>query len=217
MYHSISNSENAMAVPPTQFAAQMDYLARNNFRVIPLREACHLLQTKSDLRRTIVLTFDDGYRDFLANAMPVLQQHHFTATLFVVTGRAGQASTWSRYDKTQPLLSVDELQRIKTMGFSLGSHTVAHVDLTTSDDDTLMRELNDSRATLTNWGENFLAFAYPGGQFTRRERDAVRRAGFLLKREPVLDSDSLDWFKRRVNGYYEIDYLLARARGIQTR
>ena len=72
--------------------------------------------------------------------------------------------------------------------------------------------------------------------FTQRERDAVERAGyhcavivggrwgngaetdrFLLKREPMLASDSLDWFARRVNGFYEWHYLWARARGIETR
>jgi len=226
MYHSISEVQNAITVHPTQFAAQMDYLAQNSFRVVSLQEACRLLQAKNDLHRTIVLTFDDGYRDFLTTAAPVLQQHGFTATLFVVTGLVGKTSTWSSFDKTQPLLSANELQHIKSMGFALGSHTVTHADLTTLYDDALMRELNESRAT----------FAYPGGRFTRRERDAVMRAGyecavivggrwgngaatdrFLLKREPVLGSDSLDWFAKRVNGFYEWHYLWAHARGIETR
>ena len=85
-------------------------------------------------------------------------------------------------------------------------------------------------------GESFIPFAYPGGTFTRRERDAVERAGyncgvivggrwgngpetdrFLLKREPMLASDSLEWFKKRVNGFYEAHYLMARARGVETR
>jgi len=236
MYHSISNAENAMTVPQTQFAAQMDYLAHNSFRVVSLQESCRRLQTERDLHRTIVLTFDDGYRDFLTTAVPILQQHGFTATLFVVTGLVGKTAMWSSFDKAQPLLSENELRHIKAIGFSLGSHTVTHADLTTLDDDALTRELNGSRATLAGWGEIFSSFAYPGGRFSQRERDAVARAGyncavivggrwgngnatnrFLLKREPVLGSDTLEWFAKRVNGFYEWHYLWARARGILTR
>src|SRR5258708_27417760 len=77
-------------------------------------------------------------------------------------------------------------------------------------------------------GETFIPFAYPGGTFAQRERDAVKRAGydcgvivggrwgngpetdrFLLKREPMLASDSLHWFKKRVSGFYEAHYLMA--------
>jgi len=214
----------------------MQFLADQGFQVVSLKEACRRLAADGDLARAIVLTFDDGHRDFLTNAAPVLQQHRFTATLFVVTGRLGDTASWSSVDKNRELLSRNEVCELKSQGFQLGSHTVSHADLRMLDDAALERELTDSHATITELGETFAPFAYPGGMFAKREREAVERAGydcavivggrwgngpetdrFLLKREPMLASDSLNWFKKRVNGFYEAHYLIARARGIETR
>ena len=237
MYHSISASaHDRLAVAPERFAAEMQLLAEQRFKVVSLAEACRRLASAQDLARTIVLTFDDGHRDFLTTAAPVLRQHGFTATLFVVTGRLGDTTRWSSTDKKSALLTRDQLRELRSEGFHLGSHTVTHADLRTLDEATLDRELGDSLAVIAGLGETFFPFAYPGGTFTQRERDAVARAGydcgvivggrwgngpdtdrFLLKREPMLASDSLDWFKKRVNGFYEAHYLMARARGVQTR
>jgi len=237
MYHSISyTSGDRFAVTPEQFAAEMQFLAAQRFEVVSFEEGYRRLSSADALARTIVLTFDDGHRDFLTHAAPVLQQHGFIATLFVVTGRLGETASWTSAGKTRDLLSRVELCELKSRGFHLGSHTVTHSDLRTLDSAALECELTESRATIAEMGETFVPFAYPGGLFTQRERDAVKRAGydcavivggrwgngpdtdrFLLKREPMLASDSLDWFKKRVNGFYEAHYLVARARGIETR
>jgi len=237
MYHSISEgNHDRLTVAPQRFAAEMRMLAEQEFKVVSLAEACRRLASTEDLARTIVLTFDDGHRDFLTTAAPVLLQHGFSATLFVVTGRLGDTAGRKQAQKTRALLNRDELCKLKSEGFQLGSHTVTHADLRSLDDAMLERELRDSRSAIAEMGETFIPFAYPGGTFTQRERDAVKRAGydcgvivggrwgngpetdrFLLKREPMLASDSLDWFKKRVNGFYEAHYLMARARGIETR
>ena len=235
MYHSIASCDgDRLATAPEMFGAQMRFLAEKGFQVISLEEGCSRLKSNCDLSRAIVLTFDDGYRDFLTKAVPVLEQYKFPATLFVVT-RTKEAE-WHRNGDRTPLLSWDEISEIKARGFSIGSHTVTHPNLLSLQAESLMRELIDSRAAIAELGETFIPFAYPGGTFRQRERDAVEHAGydcavivggrwgngpetdrFLLKREPMLASDSFKWFKKRVNGYYEPHFLLARARGIETR
>ena len=237
MYHSISNdSTNRLTIRPEMFAEQMQYLARQGFEVISLRKACDLLKAKTSLRRKVVLTFDDGYQDFLKTAAPVLKQYGFTAMLFVVPAWCGKTGQWRSNRKNERLLSTDELREVKGMGFELASHSMTHPNLTVLDDRALESELTGSRAAMAEWDATYFPFAYPGGQFTPRERNAVARAGydcavivggrwgngpetdrFTLKREPMLASDSLDWFSRRVNGYYEWHYLWARLRGFETR
>jgi peptidoglycan/xylan/chitin deacetylase (PgdA/CDA1 family) len=235
MYHSISDqSGDRLTITPDRFAAEMRFLAEQNFSVISLEAGCERLETGGDLSRTIVLTFDDGYRDFLTHAIPILERHRLPATLFIATER--KLASWRSNGNATLLLSRPELKEIKARGFSLGSHTVTHANLPSLDESALEHELTHSRATIAELGETFIPFAYPGGTFTQRERDAVERAGydcgvivggrwgngpdtdrFLLKREPMLASDSLAWFKKRVGGYYEAHYLMARARGIETR
>jgi peptidoglycan/xylan/chitin deacetylase (PgdA/CDA1 family) len=235
MYHSISScGDDRLAITPEMFVAQMRFLREGGFQVLSLEEGCKRLNSGGDLSRAIVLTFDDGYRDFLTAAVPVLEEYKFPATLFVVTQM--KEAEWRRNGNRKPLLSWDEISELKARGFSIGSHSVTHPDLPSLQKPQLERELIDSRAAIAGLGETFVPFAYPGGTFTPRERDAVERAGydcgvivggrwgngpetdrFLLKREPMLASDSLDWFRKRVNGFYEAHYLMARARGVETR
>lgn len=237
MYHSVADEPaDPWAVTPPQFAAQLTYLAENQFRVISLAEACRLLATGANLRRTVVLTFDDGYRDFLLNALPLLREFNFPATLFVVTGRLGQTAMWRSVDKNRALLTEAEVRQVQAQGITLGSHTVTHVDLTTVPPAQLTEELTTSQAAVAAWGEAFSAFAYPGGRFTAREQQAVQQAGYtcavivggrwgngpetnrwLLRREPMLAQDTLAWFAHRVRGHYELHYLAARWRGQATR
>lgn len=237
MYHSVAdNSDDRLTISARLFEQEMQYLAERRFEIVSLRAACALMRANADLRRKVALTFDDGYLDFLTTAAPILKRHGFTATLFVVTGTPNGGAQASGWRPPVPFLTIDQIRQVKAMGFSLGSHTVTHRDLTKCDAGSLMRELSESRSSIEAWGETFLAFAYPGGRFTRRERDAVEQEGydcaaivggrwgngadtdrFLLKREPMLASDTYEWFKKRVNGYFEPNYVWARARGIQTR
>jgi peptidoglycan/xylan/chitin deacetylase (PgdA/CDA1 family) len=237
MYHRISDdAADRLTVSPHLFAEQMAYLTRGGWCVLSLSEALNRLSSAGDLHKTVVLTFDDGYRDFLVRAAPVLLDHHYTATLFVVTGHLDHEAHWNSIRPQIPLLSHGELLELRVRGFGLGSHTVSHPDLTILDAGALEEELKVSRAAMVALGETFFPFAYPGGRFTQRERDAVEHAGYdcavivggrwgngretdsyLLKREPMLASDTLSRFKQRVNGYYEFHYLWARARGVQTR
>src|SRR5207253_11186003 len=74
MYHRISESAgDRLAVTPERFVAQMDFLAGHKFQILSLQEAQRRLSARDELARTVVLTFDDGYRDFLTTAAPILK------------------------------------------------------------------------------------------------------------------------------------------------
>ncbi len=106
MYHYIRVNPDprdrtgfALSVTPAAFHAQMDYLARNRFHVIPLSQAVAAIRTHGPLpSRPVVLTFDDGYADFYTTALPVMRRYGFTATEYVVPNLVGRGSfmTWSQ-------------------------------------------------------------------------------------------------------------------------
>src|SRR5882724_221027 len=98
MYHSISDNLFGMSHPyfhintsPEIFAKQMRWLRSAGYRTISLDEALNGLQARADLAKSVVLTFDDGYRDFYTEALPILKQHGFTATLFLLSDRIGNS------------------------------------------------------------------------------------------------------------------------------
>ena len=88
MYHSISSERPDpwdLCVAPDRFAAQAQLLA-DRFRVVSLTEL-RLAQTAGEpLGRAVAITFDDGYRDNLLAAKPILEEHGLPATVFVTTG-----------------------------------------------------------------------------------------------------------------------------------
>ena len=77
----------------SRFLAQMQWLARSRFRVAPLSQAIPDLLTGRITQPTVALTFDDGYRNNLDVALPILQQFNFSATIFLATGFTGSLKT----------------------------------------------------------------------------------------------------------------------------
>jgi glycosyltransferase involved in cell wall biosynthesis/peptidoglycan/xylan/chitin deacetylase (PgdA/CDA1 family) len=87
-YHSINtqpNSMQGMVQNVKNFEHQMRYL-KDNFRVISLTDLCRLLKNGKGLpKNSVVITFDDGYRDNYLNAYPILRKYKLPATLFLTT------------------------------------------------------------------------------------------------------------------------------------
>jgi peptidoglycan/xylan/chitin deacetylase (PgdA/CDA1 family) len=98
-YHRFAATGGKMAVSPTTFAAQLDWLARNDYHVIRLAQLLGYLEGRQTLpKRSVVITIDDGYESVHRHALPVLRKHGFPATLFVYTDfvGAGDALSWAQ-------------------------------------------------------------------------------------------------------------------------
>ena len=181
MYHRINvvtadtpPESRGLTVHPHDFARQMHWLRDHGYTSITQRDLWDALVCGHRLpRRPILITFDDGYRDVFFHASPVLRRLGFRATAYVVSGRisAGDPSflTW-------PLL-----QALERRGIEIGSHTVAHRDLTSLSDRALLEDLRSSRLTLERrLGHRLPWLAYPFGRNDARVRVQARRAGYLL-------------------------------------
>jgi peptidoglycan/xylan/chitin deacetylase (PgdA/CDA1 family) len=93
MYHGVTAEPlpvfNWCQLNAAAFADQIALLARE-YRVLPLSEVIDLLQRQAPLPdRTACLTFDDGFRNVLTTAYPILQRHQLPATVFLVTANVG--------------------------------------------------------------------------------------------------------------------------------
>ncbi len=179
-YHSISNDhEDELSLSSSMFSKQIAWLKENNYQAISLENACLKIRHKEDLRRCIVLTFDDGYADVMENALPVLEKYSFTATIFAVTGRLGSKSDWHRFSPSRWLLTEQDLGSLLGAGFTIGSHTHTHAELTRLDDSALIEELCRSRSFLQDrLGISACPFSYPYRSTGARERQAVVQAGY---------------------------------------
>jgi putative peptidoglycan lipid II flippase len=181
MYHSIARIDrdlNRVCVSPERFAQQLDWLHRNGLRGVSIREL-YQAKERGAASRLVGLTFDDGYRDFLTSALPILERYGFTATLFIVAGLLGGENDWDKEGPRLPLLDKDELREVMARGIEIGSHGLSHVRLAGLDHATLTREVQDSRELLSVLlGEAVDGFCYPYGSLDGPAVRAVQEAGY---------------------------------------
>lgn len=164
---------------------------RDRFRFLTPEE---LLSSRAD---GVLLTFDDGYANQAAHALPLIEEHEAPAVFFVATRHVADPGDWlpavrrAAAECPGPLppevrrdlfdgMSADELRTLASSPFvTLGSHTVNHPLLTRCYDEDLAFELADSKRFLEETvGRPVELFAYPSGDYDRRVAEAVREAGY---------------------------------------
>lgn len=232
MYHSISENLFAKSHPyyqinttPKVFARQMRWLKRAGYRTMDLTEMLTALEAGKDLSRTVVITFDDGYRDFYTDGLPVMKQCGFTATIFLATDRIHDTS--ARIEGAD-YLTWREVRELHAEGVRFGSHTVTHPDLRSLDPEQIDYELGYSKETIEQkLGTPVESFSYPSAfpeedrDFTRFLFDALENHGFesgvstiigrtclgnnrfFLPRLPVNSWDDAVFLQAKLDGGYD--------------
>ena len=86
MYHSIGEKNlNPMIIPTDKFSEQMKFLKENNYTTFTLDEVYNFFAGTIQVpKKSVVITFDDGYVDNYINAYPILKKYKFNATIFLI-------------------------------------------------------------------------------------------------------------------------------------
>lgn len=181
-YHRVSADRDELAVHPRAFRAQMDYLAEAGYRVLDVDGVADLLDSGETPERTVGLNFDDGYLDVAENALPVLAEYGFRATVFIATGVTDGRASFAWYRRQPPLLGWSEIAELDRGGpLRFDSHSVTHPNLLATDDRTAAFEIEESKRELeAQLGRPVVAFSYPAGLFGQRERNLVAAAGYRV-------------------------------------
>lgn len=184
MYHAIARvpeDPNRICVSPERFEAQMGYLKRRGLRGVSVRELLEAGGTRR-ARGLVGLTFDDGYENFLQDALPVLERFGFSATVFMVAGMLGGENRWEfRFDPRprMQLLTVEGVREVAARGMEVGSHSMTHPKLNHLESEALEDEVGGSRQVLSEiLGEGVDGFSYPYGFIDGASVRAVRRANY---------------------------------------
>jgi peptidoglycan/xylan/chitin deacetylase (PgdA/CDA1 family) len=172
-YHAIREGPAPLCVAPEQLARHLDLLLESGFEAHPVES---LLRPRAAACPRVCVTFDDGYRDFLEQALPVLEERGVPATLFAI---ASKDRSGVRGGVAGALLSFDELAEVARRGVTVAAHGLSHVPLAGLAPVALERELVGGRRRLEDCiGGPVDLIAYPFGAFDARVRAAVATAGF---------------------------------------
>ena len=188
VYHNIGKeARGRLVLGVDAFTEQMKYLKANGFRVVSVAEFVDWLQQRRQLpKKTVVLTFDDGYRSFREHAYPVLKELRYTATLFVYTDYVGAGRN---------ALNWDDLKALTAEGFDVQAHSKSHADLRRGDRETdaqyarrMQAELIEPpRLLARSVGRSVSFLAYPYGRLDDavlgKVKDHGYAAAFTVRRE----------------------------------
>jgi peptidoglycan/xylan/chitin deacetylase (PgdA/CDA1 family) len=250
-YHRVNDENDPFfpAVSTALFAAQIAHIARH-YRVLTVEELAERVRRDGAPGNALALTFDDGYRDNLTHAAPILAQHGLPSTIFLATGYIGTpempwfdrvalafklarretvalplpggpplpletegdrlhalegALDWlkslpevERRSATERLvtdlrprdldrpkrvmLSWEEVDALRGLGFSVGAHTITHPILSRVTPERAREEIEGSKSAIERaLGVPVRSFAYPNGgpqDYTDTTVRLVQQAGF---------------------------------------
>jgi len=186
MYHQIDvpaprgTPLRGLVVSPSSFAWQMKMLEWLGYRGLSMRDLEPYFQGQKS-GRVVGLTFDDGYRNNLEHALPILRRHGFTATCYGLAGMLGGTNVWDHGQvPIQPLMTKQDWCDWRDAGMDIGSHTLTHANLESLSAEDARDEIVASKQTwesLMNYEVRH--FCYPYGRYSQRHVDMVRDAGYI--------------------------------------
>jgi peptidoglycan/xylan/chitin deacetylase (PgdA/CDA1 family) len=216
-YHRFGPRPSQLAVTPAAFEAQMDYLSRNGYHVIPLASLLGFLERGEPIpRKSVVLTIDDGYRSTYEVAFPILRKFGFQATVFLYSDFVGapDALTWPQMKEMETSGLVDIQPHSKSHANLatrlLGETDAKYRDRMRTEIDTPVRLIQERLAVPS------LTFAFPYGDVNETVVDLLKRDGvrlgvtvtpggngfyaypFMLRRSMVFGGDGIDVFRSKL-------------------
>jgi peptidoglycan/xylan/chitin deacetylase (PgdA/CDA1 family) len=192
MYHKVNDLwPNPTTVPTAVFAEQMALLAELGYVPVSLDAVRdHYVHGVPLPPGAVLITFDDGYRDNLVNALPILQRHGYPAVVFVPVGFLDDGSPLPHEEPLRALgvrnetVGWDELAALEAGGIRVESHGIAHRPLTELEPDEALREIAVSKLRLEErLGRQVDAYAFVKGSladFRPEHASLVQQAGYAL-------------------------------------
>ena len=210
MYHMIAcprkgSRYNGMRVSPAAFEEQIKWLRNEGWSFHTVSE---LLESETDLpRKSVAITFDDGYADNALVALPILRRYQAKATVYVIVGQ--DLGDWSSQKKEhhhsgelllEPRMNEKQWIELVNSGLiELGSHTMTHCNFLKNDHETILQELVSSKQRLEEvLGLEVKTFAYPFGLYKFEDVQPVSQAGYhnaVTTERGMIDISCVDRFR----------------------
>ena len=229
VYHQIDEAPpkgspfRSLYVTPDAFARQMSFLKLLGYRGLSMGDLLPYLIGEKE-GKVVGITFDDGYQNNIANALPVLKKQGFSSTCYAVSGLLGQTNSWDKHlgIAQVPLMTEAHVRQWVAGGQEIGSHTHQHLDLRGADDAACRADMALGKTSLEAVVDRPVDhFCFPYGRYVLKHVEMARVAGFQtatttqrsrchaqtdllqLPRVPVLRATSLPVFWLKIATAYE--------------
>jgi peptidoglycan/xylan/chitin deacetylase (PgdA/CDA1 family) len=219
VYHAVGDrprelDPDGLFISQEEFELQMAFLARQR-TVVPLSRI--FARGAEGGRKRVAITFDDGFRNVLTDAVPVLRRHALPAAVFVPTKWLGTPPGGAASAGAIETLTVDDLRELDRLGYEIGSHSHSHIDCSQASRAQIVADLTESVNELTAaLGRAPRYLAWPFGRYSPAALEAAAEAGFELAfatdhpssslyavpRTPIYGTDGARMFRFKTTGRY---------------
>ena len=185
MYHSIAAKPKgtvmrSLHVPPKLFKLHMWLLKIMGYQGLSMSKLQPYL-TGDKVGKVVGITFDDGFKNNLTYALPILKKFGFSATCYIISQNIGGVNYWD-LDKgipENPLMDESEIKEWIENGMEIGSHSQNHVRLAENDIETATKEITQSRLDLeSQFNCSINHFCYPYGSHNDKIIEITKDAGY---------------------------------------
>jgi peptidoglycan/xylan/chitin deacetylase (PgdA/CDA1 family) len=213
MYHKVNDiPDNPTTVPVAQFDDQLTQLRELGYRVVDLDAVLDYYGNGAPLPPgAVLITFDDGYRDTLENALPVLEKHGYQAVIFVPVAYMDDAtplpheSLLVERGVRNPTLDWGLMRELDAAGVRVESHGIAHRPLAEVSLDEAVREIAVSKLKLEErLGRPVRAYAYVKGSeahFHAVHESILKQAGYEIAFTSISRSNGIETDPFRLGRY----------------
>lgn len=187
-YHRVSfNRKDPLAIPVEDFREQINYFHERGYSSFTLEEYATMVNRGSLPKKSVVITFDDGYRDNYLYAFPILKHFGFHGTIFLTANYIGtnnifpmdKAKNWSRILDDDLPLTWEQVFKMKEYGMEFGAHTCSHWHLDELPEKEMITEIVESKRHLEEKLQiQVKSFCYPSGRFNQQVKEIVRKSGY---------------------------------------
>lgn len=197
MYHKIPRtppeSKHKIYVTAANFEKHLKIFKFLGFTALTLSELAMfrkgILQFKNFPKKPLILTFDDGYKDNLEIASPLLKKYGYRAQLFLLANKEISSNLWDQNsdEPAHEIISGVDRQKWKESVFEIGSHGFSHKKITEFSDEHAFDELKISKLELEKeFGVPIISYAFTYGTTTAHSAALAEEAGY----EYALNTDS---------------------------
>lgn len=189
IYHKIGDSRTPTTnVSTALFKQQMEYLYKNHYKVLPLASVVETIKQHKKLpKKSVVITFDDGYKTVYKNAFPIIKKYLYPTTIFLPT-----EAVEKHYPDYMTLNQIKEMQKYKA---DFQSHSYSHPRMAYKPKNASRKQYTDfikkELIKSISFFEKYLhykpyAFAIPYGEYNKTVINEALKCGF----EAILTQDT---------------------------
>lgn len=209
-YHSISDGKTPISIPAPHFIRQMAFLKESGANVISIGDFLDFQAGILKLRgRSILITFDDAFRDVFINALSILRKFNFPAVIFINPSLLGRKAEFATHkeDQERDICSVSDLHQLAESGVAIANHGHSHRRLSELSETEVVSEYENAR----DWIKNNLSinaypevFVFPKGAKNEEVKSYLRDRGakILDDRVDIYSDTSLTGFVFKLSRSY---------------